>query len=356
MFYPLLRPLFFRLPPEQAHALALRALASSAHGPWRPWQNAQMPQAPRECLGLRFPNAVGLAAGFDKDGAYIDALGMLGFGHIEVGTVTPRPQSGNPRPRLFRLPAARALINRMGFNNAGVDALVRNLAGRRYPGIVGVNIGKNRDTPLDRANEDYCHCLHKVYPQADYVAVNISSPNTPGLRELQHAQALAPMLAQLKANQAELAQRHARYVPLLVKVAPDLPADDIETMARIIREAGIDGVIATNTTLSRAAVAGLPHADEAGGLSGQPLRELATATLARFRQALGEAIPLIGVGGIMSAADAQAKLNAGAQLIQVYTGMIYEGPNLIRQVAVSLPDSEPPEAISRSKRSPLAGF
>ena len=356
MFYPLLRPLFFRLPPEQAHALALRALASSAHGPWRPWQNAQMPQAPRECLGLRFPNAVGLAAGFDKDGAYIDALGMLGFGHIEVGTVTPRPQSGNPRPRLFRLPAARALINRMGFNNAGVDALVRNLAGRRYPGIVGVNIGKNRDTPLDRANEDYCHCLHKVYPQADYVAVNISSPNTPGLRELQHAQALAPMLAQLKANQAELAQRHARYVPLLVKVAPDLPADDIETMARIIREAGIDGVIATNTTLSRAAVAGLPHADEAGGLSGQPLRELATATLARFRQALGEAIPLIGVGGIMSAADAQAKLNAGAQLIQVYTGMIYEGPNLIRQVALTLPNSEPAGAISRSKRSPLARF
>lgn len=348
MFYPLLRSLFFRLPPEQAHALALRALASSAHGPWRQWQNAQMPQAPRECLGLRFPNAVGLAAGFDKDGAYIDALGMLGFGHIEVGTVTPRPQSGNPRPRLFRLPTARGLINRMGFNNAGVDALVRNLAGRRYPGIVGVNIGKNRDTPLDRAHEDYCHCLHKVYPQADYVAVNISSPNTPGLRELQHAQALAPMLAELKASQAELAKRHARYVPLLVKVAPDLTATDIEAMARIIREAGIDGVIATNTTLSRAAVAGLPHADEAGGLSGQPLRELATATLGRFRQALGEKIPLIGVGGIMSAADAQAKLNAGAQLIQVYTGMIYEGPNLIRRLAVTMPDSESAGAISCS--------
>ncbi len=341
MLYRLFRPLLFSIPPERAHQLALSLLDVSAH--WRGIAAAPVTH-PRDCFGLRFPNPIGLAAGFDKNGQYLPALATLGFGFVEIGTVTPRPQPGQPRQRLFRLPRARALINRMGFNNAGVDGVVANLAKHRFPGIVGVNIGKNRDTPLDGALADYRYCLRRVYPYADYIAINISSPNTPGLRDLQRADALEPMLANLKASQAELATATGRYVPLLVKVAPDLDMSEVADMATRFRDTGVDGVIATNTTVTRPGVAGLPHADETGGLSGRPLLPLATEILGRFHAFLGTNIPLIGVGGIMTAADAAAKCAAGATLLQVYTGLVYQGPSVVRQLLHSIPPS--PDARS----------
>jgi len=324
--YALAREILFRVEPERAHRLALDALGAAGrlhllHG--------HAPAAPREVMGIRFPNPVGLAAGLDKDGEYIDALGALGFGFIEIGTVTPRPQPGNPRPRLFRLPQAQALINRMGFNNRGVDNLVRNVRRSRYRGVLGINIGKNKDTPLEQAADDYLACLRKVYPHADYVVINISSPNTPGLRELQRGAALDLMLGPLKQAQAELAREHGRYVPLVVKIAPDMTADELSLVAERLVANEIDAVTATNTTVSREGVAGLRHAEEQGGLSGAPLRARSDEILGMLHRSLYGRLPVIGVGGIMSGFDAAAKQEAGASLVQLYTGFIYGGPGLI---------------------------
>jgi dihydroorotate dehydrogenase len=282
-------------------------------------------------MGLRFPNPVGLAAGLDKDARYIDALAALGFGFIEVGTVTPRPQPGNPRPRLFRIEQASAIVNRMGFNNDGVDRLVENVRRSRFRGVLGINIGKNFDTPLDRAAEDYVHCLQKVYPHASYVTVNISSPNTAGLRQLQEAAALESLLAAIMAARARLADQHGRRVPIALKIAPDLDDAQVQAIADLLRRHGVDAVIATNTTLARNGVAALPYGNEAGGLSGGPLTGRARDTVQALSRALAGAIPVIGAGGIMSGRDAMDRITAGASLIQIYTGLIYRGPALIQE-------------------------
>jgi dihydroorotate dehydrogenase len=332
MLYSLARPALFALDPETAHDLTLTSL-DWAHRFHADRVLFHPPAgAPVEVMGLAFPNAVGLAAGMDKNGAHVDALGALGFGFIEVGTVTPRPQPGNPRPRLFRFPQAQAVINRMGFNNDGVDALLRNLEGARYGGVLGINIGKNFDTPIERAADDYAACLDKVYPRADYVTVNVSSPNTANLRTLQAAEALDALLERLQAQRERLADRHGRHVPLAVKLAPDLTDADLRATAGVLRRRRVDAVIATNTTVTRPAVAGLPHGDEAGGLSGAPLKALSTDIVRKLKRALGGEIPVIGVGGILSGADALEKLDAGASLVQVYTGLIFRGPDLVAEL------------------------
>ena len=340
MLYPLFRPLLFALDPETAHDVTFAALdAAVACGAAR-LIAPRVPPSPVEAMGLRFPNRVGLAAGLDKNAAHIDGLASLGFGFIECGTVTPRPQAGNPGPRLFRLPDARALINRLGFNNDGIEVFLANLARSRFAakngGILGLNIGRNFDTPNERAIDDYLICLRAVYDAASYVTVNISSPNTAGLRELQDVAALQPLLATLKAEQAVLAQKHGKYTPLVVKISPDLPAADIERIARTLLEQRIDGVIATNTTTDRSAVGALPHGDEAGGLSGAPLRERSTATVRALAQALDGALTIIGSGGIMSGEEAREKIAAGATLVQIYTGLIYRGPELVAEIAEAL--------------------
>jgi len=331
MFYPLIRNLLFRLDPETAHDLTLTALRWGCRGPIARWLTAQVPAAPCTVMGIEFPNPVGLSAGLDKNADYLDALGALGFGFIEVGTVTPRPQPGNPRPRLFRLPRAQALINRMGFNNRGVDHLIEQLQRSRFRGVVGVNIGKNFDTPLEQALDDYRCCLRKVYPHAHYVAVNISSPNTPGLRELQHGEYLDPLLAELKAEQAVLTKRWGRYVPLAVKIAPDLDDAALSTLVKVLLRHNVDAIIATNTTASRQGVETLPRADESGGLSGKPLREPATQIVRRLHELVQNRLPIIAVGGILTGADVREKQAAGASLVQLYTGLIYRGPALIRE-------------------------
>lgn len=288
-------------------------------------------------MGLTFPNPVGLAAGLDKDGAYIDGLAALGFGFIEIGTVTPRAQPGNPKPRMFRLPEAQALINRMGFNNGGVDAFVRNVQASRFyqeqRGILGLNIGKNADTPIERATDDYLYCLDKVYPYAAYVTVNISSPNTKNLRQLQQASEIDALLSALKMAQSQLADKHGRYVPLVLKIAPDLDDEQIDTIASALLRHHIDGVIATNTTITRDAVQGLTHANETGGLSGAPVRDLSTRVVRALHQVLQGEIPIIGVGGILSGRDASEKMAVGASLVQLYTGLIYRGPELVGECA-----------------------
>jgi dihydroorotate dehydrogenase len=331
--YPLLRALLFRLDPEAAHHLSLEALkaAQRLH-----LLGGRRPSAPRMVMGISFPNPVGLAAGLDKDGEYIDALAALGFGFIEVGTVTPRPQPGNPKPRLFRLPGARAIINRMGFNNRGVDNLLANVQRARNSGVLGINIGKNFDTPVERAVDDYLIGLRKVYAHAAYVAVNISSPNTPNLRQLQQHDALLALLGELKAEQGRLAQQHGKYVPLAVKIAPDLSPEAVADIAALIRNQGIDAVIATNTTLAREGVSHLAHGDEAGGLSGAPLTQRSTDVVRQLHAVLGDEVPIIAVGGVMDAADAVAKVRAGASLVQLYSGFIYRGPCLIRETAEAL--------------------
>jgi len=330
----------FRIDAETAHHWTLAAL-KRAHA-LRLVRDAHVAPSPRRVMGLDFPNAVGLAAGLDKNGEYIDALAALGFGFIEVGTATPRPQPGNPRPRLFRLPERQAIINRMGFNNAGVDTLLTNVGNARYRGVLGINIGKNFDTPVERAADDYVIGLRKVYEAASYVAVNISSPNTPNLRDLQRHDALSALLSRLKREQRALAERHDKYVPLAVKIAPDLNAEAVAEVATVIREEGIDAVIATNTTLSREAVAGLPHADEAGGLSGAPLMQRATEVVRQLKAALGETAPIVAAGGITCGADAVAKIEAGASLVQIYSGLIYRGPELVREVAAALTEAHVP--------------
>ncbi len=336
MLYALLRPLLFRLDAEQAHRWTL-GLLDAAHGVGLSRLVAPPPRsAPIEVMGLAFPHAVGLAAGLDKNGEHVDALAALGFGFIEVGTVTPRPQPGNPRPRLFRIPQARALVNRMGFNNLGVDRLVHNLGLTRYRGILGINIGKNFDTPIERAAADYVACMRKTYPLASYLAVNISSPNTPNLRRLQGSAELDRLLATLKGEQQALFRASGRYVPLTLKIAPDISAEEVEGIARSLLNHGMDGVIATNTTTSRTGVEGMLHGDEAGGLSGAPLRERSTAVVQRLRTALGERIPIIAVGGILRGQDAVEKIAAGARLIQLYSGLIYSGPRLIAECVRAL--------------------
>ena len=339
LLYALLRPLLFSLDPERAHHLTLPALKRAAA--WGLTGMLGKPAAnPRTLMGVTFPNPVGLAAGLDKDGAFIDGLAALGFGSIEVGTVTPRAQAGNPKPRMFRLPAANAVINRMGFNNGGVDAFVANVQASRFyqdrQGVLGLNIGKNADTPIERAADDYLHCLEKVYPYASYVTVNISSPNTKNLRQLQGASEIDALLSQLKQAQQRLADQHKRYVPLALKIAPDMDNEQIKNIAEALIRHGIDGVIATNTTTSRDAVQGMAHGAEAGGLSGAPVFHLSNQVIRGLKAELGDALPIIGVGGIFSGADAKAKIDAGAALVQVYTGLIYRGPALVKECAASL--------------------
>jgi dihydroorotate dehydrogenase len=345
--YSLARPFLFSFDAERAHGLGLSSL-EAAYRTGLSGLLANRPQPlPTKTLGLTFPNPVGLAAGLDKNGAHVDALLALGFGFVEVGTVTPRPQPGNPKPRMFRLPAHQAIINRLGFNNEGVDALVRNVSrAKRRGGLLGINIGKNKDTPNESAEQDYLFCLERVYPLADYITVNISSPNTAGLRELQEEQALRRLVATLREAQERLAAQHGRRVPMLVKVAPDLSDDDIDAAGRVLADLQVDGVVATNTTVSRLAVQDDPLARESGGLSGAPLMDKSTAVLRMLRTRLPESIPLVGVGGILSGADAAKKMAAGASLVQVYTGLIYRGPALI---------AESVEAMRRRKEAPSRG-
>jgi dihydroorotate dehydrogenase len=328
MLYSLARSALFRLDPEVAHGVALKSLAAMGAGAALLGKGIEPGEA-RRVMGLDFANPVGLAAGLDKNGAYIDALAAMGFGFIEIGTVTPRPQPGNPKPRLFRLEGHEALINRLGFNNEGVEKLLRNVEKARYRGVLGINIGKNFDTPIERAADDYLACLDAVYERASYVTVNISSPNTKNLRELQSGERLEELLAALVERRRSLAARHGQSRPLLVKVAPDLDDAQIEAIAEAAVRHGIDGLIATNTTLAREAIAADPRAGEAGGLSGRPLFARSTLVLQKLARALAGRIPLVGVGGILSGADARAKIEAGASLVQVYTGFIYRGPQLI---------------------------
>jgi len=336
MFYYPIRTLLFQLDPETAHCWTLQLLRSMAALPLSGLLTSDVPSAPRQVMGIDFPNPVGLAAGLDKNGECIGAWAALGFGFVEIGTVTPRPQPGNPKPRMFRLPKAQALINRMGFNNKGVDYLVEQVRQAQFKGVLGINIGKNADTPVAQAADDYLIGLRKVYPWARYVTVNISSPNTPGLRDLQYGAALDQLLAALKAEQQRLADSYGRYVPLAVKIAPDIADADVPTVGRALVRHGIDAVIATNTTFSRAGVEGLPHADEAGGLSGAPLRDRSTAVVRQLAEVVEGALPIIASGGILSGADAAAKIAAGASLVQIYTGFIYRGPTLIREAVKSL--------------------
>ena len=328
--YSLARPFLFGVDAERAHGLALASLEAAYRTGLNPLFASRPRPLPTRAFGLEFPNPVGCAAGLDKNGAHVDALLALGFGFVEVGTVTPKPQAGNPKPRMFRLPEHQAVINRLGFNNDGVDALVRNVSrARRRHGLLGINIGKNKDTPNESAHEDYLFCLERVYPLADYVTVNISSPNTAGLRELQEEQALRNLVGVLREAQERLGAQHGRRVPMLVKIAPDLTDEDIESCARVLGDLHVDGVIATNTTVDRLPVEGHRHAGEAGGLSGAPLYGKSTAVLRRLRGRLDPAIPLIGVGGILSGADAAGKIAAGAAMVQFYSGMVYRGPELV---------------------------
>ena len=334
--YSWLRPALFQLDPETAHHFTLGGL-KTLHSLGLTGIIAPRPTAdPRTVMGLVFPNPVGLAAGLDKNGDCIDGLAALGFGFIEIGTVTPLPQPGNPRPRLFRLPQAQAIINRMGFNNDGADKLIENVQRADYRGILGINIGKNAATPIAKAADDYLTCLRKVYAHASYVAINISSPNTMNLRQLQGGDELDALLAQLKAAQQKLADTHGRYVPLAVKIAPDLDDEQIKQIAALLIKHRIDGVIATNTTLSRDGVEHLPHGNEAGGLSGAPVREKSTAVIRQLAAELNGALPIIGVGGILNGADALEKMQAGASLVQIYSGMIYRGPELVTECTAAI--------------------
>ncbi|GAB3760405.1 quinone-dependent dihydroorotate dehydrogenase [Ramlibacter monticola] len=334
--YALTRPFLFGMDPEAAHELTLETLARLQGSPLRwAWANRFVPD-PIELAGLRFPNRIGLAAGLDKNARCIDALGAMGFGFVEVGTVTPRPQPGNPKPRLFRLREADALINRLGFNNDGLEAFVANVQRSRFRAqgrLLGLNIGKNAATPIEEATSDYLSGLAGVYPHADYVTVNISSPNTKNLRALQSDEALDALLGALAARREQLAGEHGRRVPLFVKIAPDLDEAQVDVIAATLRRHGMDGVIATNTTIGRDKVQGLAHAQETGGLSGAPLLEASNRVIAQLRAALGGGYPIVGVGGVLSADDALAKLRAGADVVQIYTGLIYRGPALVDQIA-----------------------
>ncbi len=334
--YSLARPLLFQFDAEAIHDITLKSLNASLWSGALRLYPAPPVCRPRQVMGMTFPSPVGLAAGLDKNAAVIDAMAALGFGFIEVGTVTPRPQPGNPKPRLFRLPAAQAIINRFGFNNLGVDHLIENVKAAKYQGVLGINIGKNFDTPMENAVEDYLICMQKVYAYASYITVNISSPNTKNLRALQEKAALSDLLGTLKLAQAKLADQHGKYVPIALKIAPDLQFEQINEIADLLMTHQIDGVIATNTTLARDKVQGMAHAQEAGGLSGAPVREQSTLVIGQLAQRLQGALPIIGVGGILSGADAAEKIAAGAALVQLYSGLIYQGPKLVRDVCAAL--------------------
>lgn len=326
--YSKIRSGLFCLDPERAHALALSLLRYIPRGFFsRPQLN------PVTALGLQFPHRIGLAAGFDKSGEYLDALAKLGFSFIEIGTITPKPQSGNPKPRLFRLAAAKALINRMGFNNAGVEQCMQNINRSQYTGILGINIGKGRDTPLTAAVDDYLYCLQRVYSKASYITINISSPNTPELRQLQQVDYFNHLVGQLRESQLRLADQQARYVPLLIKISPDESRQTLQHMADVMLHHQLDGVVISNTSCDRTGVEGLAHAEESGGLSGAPLLTRSTQCLALFKRWVGEALTLVGVGGIDAPEAAQDKYAAGASLLQIYTGLIYQGPGLVRQLS-----------------------
>jgi dihydroorotate dehydrogenase len=340
-FYQIIKPLLFQLDAELAHDISLKSLKLAGKtGVLNCYPKAPH-CAPRQVMGLTFTNPVGLAAGLDKNGAVIDGMAKLGFGFIEVGTVTPRPQPGNAKPRLFRVKEAQGIINRFGFNNLGVDNLVENVKAAKYTGgisnqILGINIGKNFDTPNERAVDDYLTCMQKVYAHASYITVNISSPNTKNLRDLQAAEALSSLLTSLKLEQKKLTEKHGKYVPMTLKIAPDLTQEQVIEIANLLMQHQIDGVIATNTTLSRDAVKGMQYSEETGGLSGAPVRNQSTVVIQQLSQQLQRALPIIGVGGILSGADAVEKIAAGADLVQVYSGLIYQGPKLVHDICKTL--------------------
>jgi len=339
--YPLLRPLLFSLDPETAHEVTLKLLNATYISGLSKLIYPAIDQKPLTVMGLDFKNPVGLAAGLDKNGDYINALAALGFGFVEIGTVTPRPQPGNPKPRLFRLPEHQAIINRMGFNNLGIDHLLTQVKQSRYSGILGINIGKNFDTPIENAADDYLIGLRKAYPSASYITINISSPNTKNLRQLQQGDEIKSLISALKEEQLKLQQEHGKYVPLALKIAPDLTTDEISHIAGLLLEFEIDGVIATNTTIARDLIAGHPLANEAGGLSGAPVKQQSTFVVRELAAELDGKIPIIAAGGILSAADAQEKLAAGASLVQIYSGLIYRGPQLIEDIVKNLPADKP---------------
>lgn len=336
MFYPIAQKIMFACDAERSHNFALGSLKRLAHTPFNALWRQQLPSKPVTVAGITFDNPLGLAAGLDKNAECIDAFGQMGFGFIEVGTVTPRPQLGNDKPRIFRLPQSEAIINRMGFNNKGVDYLVENVKNASYKGVLGINIGKNKDTPNEQGKDDYVHCMRKVYAHASYITVNISSPNTPGLRDLQFGDALFDLLQSVKNEQLDLQAQYDKYVPVFVKIAPDMDNVAVQQVAETLLKSQMDGVIATNTTLDKSLVQGQRYADEAGGLSGLPVRDKSTEVLRQLRLAVGTKLPIIGVGGINDAQSAQEKLAAGANLLQVYTGFIYHGPALIKQIVTSL--------------------
>lgn len=334
--YQHIRDVLFRFDAETSHELSLDMLGAAERLRLLSLFASKVPSNPVQVMGLSFDNPVGLAAGLDKNGDYFNALGALGFGFVEIGTITPRPQAGNPQPRLFRIPQAQAIINRMGFNNKGVDYLVEQVKKRRYSGILGINIGKNAVTPVENAVDDYLICLRKVYDYADYITVNISSPNTPGLRNLQFGDSLSQLLAPLKTEQTALHKATGRYVPIAVKIAPDMDESEIHQVAGILLQEGMDGVIATNTTITRVGVEEYENGDEAGGLSGLPVRDKSTYVIKTLNACLGGKLPIIGVGGILDGASAADKIRAGASLVQVYSGFIYEGPSLIGRAAAGI--------------------
>ncbi|MFG1175277.1 quinone-dependent dihydroorotate dehydrogenase [Erwiniaceae bacterium CAU 1747] len=336
MYYPLVRKALFQLDPERAHEMTLQQLTRLSGTPFSALIRQSLPFKPVNCMGLTFKNPLGLAAGLDKNGECIDAFGAMGFGFIEIGTVTPRPQPGNDKPRMFRVVEAQGIINRMGFNNLGVDHLVENVKKAHYDGILGINIGKNKDTPVEQGKEDYLTCMDKIYPYAGYIAINISSPNTPGLRSLQYGEALDELLQAVKTRQGELQQRHHKYVPVAVKIAPDLSEEELIQIADSLRRHNIDGVIATNTTLDRNLIKGLKHCDEAGGLSGRPVQLRSTEIIRRLSAELKGSMPIIGVGGIDSLVSAREKMEAGASLVQIYSGFIYKGPPLIKEIVTHI--------------------
>jgi dihydroorotate dehydrogenase len=336
MFYSAIRKVLFQFDPEKIHELTILGLKKTGATPLNNFYKHNTKNKPVKVMGINFPNPVGLAAGLDKNGECIRAFDAMGFGFVEVGTVTPRPQPGNEKPRIFRLQSANAIINRMGFNNKGVDYLVNQVRKANFSGVLGINIGKNKDTPEENAKDDYLHCMRKVYKFASYITINISSPNTPGLRSLQYGDALNELLAALKEEQTLLAALHHKYIPIAVKIAPDLTSEEIADIAQCLIANNIDGVIATNTTLARDGVEGLEHGNEQGGLSGQPVKDKSTAVIKLLAAELNGKLPIIGVGGIASGEDAKEKLAAGASLVQVYTGFIYQGPALVKAIVNSL--------------------
>ncbi|NDK99283.1 quinone-dependent dihydroorotate dehydrogenase [Photorhabdus bodei] len=332
MCYPLVRKALFQLDPERAHELTFRQLKRITGSPFEFLIRQSVATKPVTCMGLSFKNPLGLAAGLDKDGDCIDAFGAMGFGFIEIGTVTPRAQAGNDKPRLFRIVEAEGLINRMGFNNLGVDNLVENVKKAKYGGVIGINIGKNKDTPVEHGKDDYLICMDKVYPHAGYITINISSPNTPGLRALQYGEALDDLLSAIKNKQSELQQKYQKYVPVAVKIAPDLSQEELIQIADSLIRHNIDGAIATNTTLDKRLVEGLNYCQQAGGLSGRPVQLRSTEVIRQLSQELRGKIPVIGVGGIDSLVSAREKIAAGASLIQIFSGFIYHGPKLIKDI------------------------